>query len=67
MITANETNRNDIGFGARVKLNPAFGTGTKYFVCYLSNNHVLLADSKRDCKDEVGYIHSIHDIQAYQN
>ena len=35
MITANETNRNDIGFGARVKLNPAFGTGTKYFVCYL--------------------------------
>ena len=66
MVRVTGENVRNIGFGAKVRLNPAYGTGTKYFVSYLHGTNCLIADSKRDCKDEMGYIYSIHDIEAYQ-
>ena len=66
MIKATEENIGNISYGAKVRLNKGFGTGTKYFVCYLSGPHCLIADSKRDCKDETGYIYGTYDIAAYE-
>lgn len=66
MIRATSENIEHIGECAKVKLNPAYGSGTKYFVCYLSKGFCMLADSKRDCRDGLGYIHSIWNINAYE-
>lgn len=52
--------------GARVTLIPGYGSGTKYFVCELSKGFCLIADSKRDCNEGLGYIHSIYNIASYQ-
>lgn len=62
-----EETRSGIECGARLKMRKAYGTGTKYFVCYLSDGMCLIADSKRDCKNEMGYIHSIWNIDTYTN
>ena len=67
MIKLTDENREDIQSGARVRLNPAYGHGTKYFVCYLGGPHCLIADCKRDCNEGLGYIYWTHDIEAYEN
>lgn len=66
MVKATAENRNKISDGAKVRLNPAYGHGTKYFVCNLSNTNCMLADCKRDWRDGCGYIYSIYDIQAFE-
>lgn len=66
MVKATSENKNNIWDGAKVRLNPAYGKGTKYFVCYLSADSCMLADCKRDCRDGYGYIYSIHDITAFE-
>ena len=49
-----------------VRLNPAYGTGTKYFVCHLAPGFCMIAANKKDCREGIGYIHSIHNIEAYE-
>ena len=55
-----------IDFGALVRLNKAYGTGTKYFCDYLSDTHCLLSVSKRDCSEGLGYIYSIYAIESFR-
>lgn len=52
-------------WGQTVNLYPAYGSGKKYFVCYLSDGFCLIADSKKDCKNEQGYIYSLSCINTY--
>lgn len=52
-------------WGQAVNLYPAYGAGKKYFVCYLSDGFCLIADSKKDCQKEEGYIHSLSNINSY--
>ena len=66
MIEATSENIEHIGVGAKVKLNPAYGSGAKYFVCHLSDGFCLIADCKKDLRDGLGYIHSIWNINAYE-
>lgn len=66
MTKATRDNIRSIPEDARVRLNPAYGSGTKYFVCYLSDGFCLIADCKRDLRDGRGYIHSIYHIDAFE-
>lgn len=66
MITATAENIKGVGYGARVRLNPAYGSGTKYFVCPLATGFCLIADGKRDLRNDTGHIYSVHDIKSYE-
>ena len=66
MIKATKENIENISEGAKVKMKDAYGGGTKYFVCYLTKGHCLLADSKSAYRDGTGYIHSIWDIARFE-
>ena len=66
MITATAENVKDIGYGARVRLHPAYATGTKYFVCPLATGFCLIADSKRDLRNDTGHIYSVYDIKSFE-
>ena len=66
MVKANNENRLCIREGAKIRLNRAYGTGVKYFVCYLSKGFCLIADCKRDFREGMGDIHSIYNIEAFE-
>ena len=66
MVKATADNLKDIPADARVKLKPAFSSGTKYFICYLSEGYCLIADCKKDLRESKGYIHSIYSIDSFE-
>lgn len=66
MTKATRDNIKSIGYGARVKLHPAYGSSTKYFLMYLSEGLCMLSDGKRDLNNGMGYIHSIYNIAAFE-
>lgn len=66
MVKATADNIKSIGYAAKVKLRPAYGSGAKYFMTYLHGDGCMLADCKRDLKNDMGYIYSIHDIAAFE-
>lgn len=66
MVKVTAENRLNIPEDARVRLDPAYGHGAKYFVCYLDRAFCLIADCKRDCKDGMGHIYSLSAVDAYQ-
>ncbi len=66
MVSAKGSDLKGIFNGARVRLLPPYGTGTKYFVTYLSGSFCLIADGKRDLRNDTGHIYSVYDIKAYE-
>ena len=66
MTRATTENINGICSGAKVRLKQAYGTGTKYFLCYLHDGYCMISDSKRDYKNDMGFIHSIYNIEAFE-
>ena len=56
----------NISAGAKVRLKQAYGTGIKYFLCYLHEGYCMISDSKRDYMNGMGFIHSIYNIEAFE-
>lgn len=52
--------------GDIVYINPMYDenrNGKRYFVDYLSDNHILLAKTKKEALSGYGYIYSMYDVR----
>ena len=66
MVKHDGLNTNRIYDGAKVRMKEGSGDGTKYFVCHLSKGFCLIADSKKEANNGIGYIYSVWDIDKFE-
>ena len=66
MIKHDGTNTNRIYDGAKVRMKEGYGSGTKYFTCHLTKGFCMIADTKKDAYNGMGYIHSVYDIDKFE-
>lgn len=66
-LAKREPERTEYNVGQVVYINPAYdwndNNGKKYFVDYLGDNSILLADTKKEAMSGYGHIYSIYDLK----